>query len=273
MTTTHWSRMARLWHLVRPPLRPSPLDGAEYQRAILDLATANERITCALVLGTTPELFALDWPKNASVIAIDGSREMIDHVWPGSRHMAVRGAWTDLPIGSETVDMAVCDGGFGMMSFPHHQARFLGEVGRVLRVGGLFVMRLFAPQGRADTVDGVFARLAANKIPNLDSLKLELWGALHGTPEEGVMPRRVAEAILARHGMLEALAVQRGWPRDHVDTLAFHLRSEARYWLTDADEVVRMASRAGPPLDLVRRVAPDYPLGDCCPILTFRRTG
>jgi hypothetical protein len=57
----HWPGIARSWHLVGPPLRPSPEEIELFERSIMRWAQGAQEIQ-ALILGVTPELFLLRWP-------------------------------------------------------------------------------------------------------------------------------------------------------------------------------------------------------------------
>jgi SAM-dependent methyltransferase len=272
MSETHWSRMARLWQLVGPPLRPAPEDLAAFQDAVDLWPETHGRTPRALILGVTPELYALRWPPGTSLCALDASQPMIDTVWPGSPTAALRGSWTAMPLATGSCDIVVCDGGLGMLSYPHGQAELLRELHRILVPGGIFVVRLFAPKGRTGTVEEVFANLDAGNIASLDALKMLLWGALHGDAHEGVRPREVVARILAAVGSFDRLAEDHGWPLEHVRSLELHRESTAVYHLTDAGEVVRMAMYDPGGFETVGVVEPGHALGACCPIVTLRRS-
>ncbi|MCE9642187.1 MAG: class I SAM-dependent methyltransferase [Betaproteobacteria bacterium] len=273
MTSQHWSRMARLWQLVGPPLRPAAQDRAAYHGALGQWRREHARPPRALILGVTPELHALDWPAGTSLLALDASPQMIEAVWPGPAGTALRGSWTAMPLAAASRDIVLCDGGFGMLSYPHGQAALLRELRRVLAPGGIFAARLFAPKGRTGNADEVFARLAAGDIASLDALKLQLWGALHGSPEQGVQPQCVVAHILAAVGGFDRLAADHGWSLEHTRSLELHRASQATYFLTDAAEMVRMAGGAQGGFECLDIVEPDYELGACCPIVTLRCGG
>ncbi|MDP1735079.1 MAG: methyltransferase domain-containing protein [Sulfuritalea sp.] len=265
--------MARLWRLVGPPLRPAPADIAVFQKTIDQWCAPHDRAPRALILGVTPELHGLRWPTGTALLALDGSRQMIDAVWPGRPAAALLGSWTAMPLAAGSCDIVACDGGFGMLSYPDGQMELLRELHRVLAPDGIFVVRLFAPKGRTGTTEEVFADLRAGNVTSLDALKLRLWGALHGDAREGVRPREVVERILAAAGDFTRLAEDHGWPLEHVRSLELHRASTAVYHLTEAREVVRMATDDPGGFEHVDTVEPRYALGACCPIVTLRRSG
>ncbi len=272
MSGNHWSRMAQLWRLVGPPLRPAPEDLAAFEDAILGWLNAHSRAPRALILGVTPELYSLRWPAGTTLRALDGSRQMIKAVWPGPPAAALLGSWTAMPLATGCRDIVVCDGGFGMLSYPQGQAELLRELHRVLAPGGIFAVRLFAPRGRTGSIEEVFADLGAGRVSSLDALKLRLWGALQGDAQQGVRPQQVVAHILAAVGNFDRLAEDHGWPLEHVRSLELHRESTASYHLTEAIEVVRMACSDAGGFESVSVVEPGYALGACCPIVTLRRT-
>jgi SAM-dependent methyltransferase len=272
MSGKHWSGMARLWRLVGPPLRPAPEDLGVYQDAIRRWLASHGGAPRALILGVTPELCGLSWPAGTSLRALDGSRQMIKSVWPGPPAAALLGSWTTMPLAAGSCDIVVCDGGFGMLPYPQGQAELLRELHRVLAPGGIFAVRLFAPRGRTGKVEEVFADLDRGAIASLDVLKLRLWGALHGDAHQGVRPQMVVARILAAGGGFDRLAEDCGWPLDHVRSLELHRASTAVYHLTEAAELVRMASCDPGGFESLGIVEPGYALGACCPIVTLMRT-
>ena len=114
----HWPGIARSWHLVGPPLRPSPEEIELFERSIMHWAqgvpgaqrSQEAQEIQALVLGVTPELFLLRWPEATVVRALDASSEMINVVWQGPEGSAVSGSWTAAPIAQASQHVIVCDG-------------------------------------------------------------------------------------------------------------------------------------------------------------------
>lgn len=272
MSAGHWERMAALWRLVGPPLRPAAADLAIFQDLADDLATSIRRPPRALVLGVTPELHGLRWPAGAQVRALDGSAQMIEAVWPGASDTATVGSWTAMPFEDGSFDLLLCDGGVGLLDHAAGQARLLAEARRVLAPGGLFAARLFAPQGRTGTMAEIFGDLDGGRIASLDALKLRLWGAMQRSAAEGVRPREVVARILEACGSWERLAQRQGWPVEHVRALELHRSNTACYHLIDAEEFVRMACGDEGGFAAAGTHRPDHAFGDCCPVVVLRRT-
>src|ERR1017187_9474538 len=124
----HWRAMARRWSQVGPPLRPSPEDIAFYAGAINRWVLANGAPR-ALILGVTPELYRLSWPSGTALQAVDRTRGMIESVWPGLRSAVLCADWTAIPLPARSQDLALCDAGLILVSFPHG----LSKIVRVLQ--------------------------------------------------------------------------------------------------------------------------------------------
>jgi SAM-dependent methyltransferase len=266
---SHWPRIARSWHLVGPPLRPAPEEIELFERGVLRRAADVQNIQ-ALILGVTPELFLLRWPEGAVVRALDASNEMIEALWPGPEGSAVLGSWTAAPIADGSQDVIVCDGGFGMLSYPEGQHALLSEVRRMLAPGGIFIVRLFAPAGLTGSLADIAADLSAGSIASLDALKLRLWGALQKDQATGVRPRDVVATIEDMAGGLDRLVSSQGWSADHVATLQVHRSSNAVYHLIDANGLIRMAHELTG-FELLGVESPDTSFGDCCPVVSLGR--
>ncbi len=265
----HWPKIATRWHLVGPPLRPSKEDIALFERSIGNLENPTEGIR-GLILGVTPELYQLRWPRGSTVRALDGSLEMIKAIWPGPADSALLGSWTAAPVAGSSQNVILCDGGFGVLSFPHEQRQLLTEVRRMLAPGGIFVVRLFAPAGRTGSIADISADLHAGLIESLDMLKLRLWGALQKTLVDGVKPREVVANIEEMSGGLDRLVVDHGWSAEHVATLELHRDSNSVYHLANAEELVRMTEEVSG-FEVVSIESADYSYSDCCPLVTLRR--
>lgn len=269
MSENYWDRIADLWRLFGPPIRPVSDDLVVYQE-IVDRATASIDLPPrVLLLGVTPELYRLRWPSNAEVFALDSSAPMIEAVWPGPADTAVTGSWTAMPFSDQSFTLLLCDAGVGLLDHPEGQKQLLAEAHRVLVLGGAFAVRLFAPQGRTGTVAETFEDLDRGRVATLDALKLRMWGALQQNPVEGVRPSEVARRILEERGPWQRLAQTHGWQPDYVRALELQLDSQASFHLVDANELNRMGLDAGLVPAGVHHPEHDY--GDSCPVVEFRR--
>src|SRR5882724_8200549 len=145
----HWHATAQRWNQIGPPLRPSPEDIAIYAAAINRWILANGAPR-ALILGVTPELYRLSWPSGTALQAVDRTSGMIEAVWPGPRSVVLCADWTAMPLPARSQDVALCDAGLILVSFPHGLSKIVRVLQQVLTPGGLFVTRLFLPLRRRE---------------------------------------------------------------------------------------------------------------------------
>ena len=225
------------------------------------------------MLGVTPELFHLRWPKGTDLLAVDRSREMVRAVWPGSADQVLLANWVPMPLAGRSRDLVLCDGGLMLLEYPHQQEALAAELRRVIRTGGYCILRLFAPPAHRESVEQVIGGLRRGEIPDLNVLKYRLWLALHHDPVAGIRPHRVWELIhQAADGDLEGLAKRLGWPVPHMLALEGHRNSSARYCLSGVEEVEKIFCGADAGFSLQSVGYPDYPLGDACPTVVLART-
>ncbi|HEX2880768.1 MAG TPA: class I SAM-dependent methyltransferase [Polyangiaceae bacterium] len=267
---SHWSAVAERWKLVGPPLRPSSVDAEEYARVVLDWA-AVQGSPRALILGVTPELYGLPWPTGTTLSAVDHTQAMIDALWPGPKGSALRAEWTDLPVPSGSVDIAVCDGGLHLLSHPNQQLAMVRSLERVLVVGGLFIVRLFVPPAQQESVDRVLRDLDSGAIPNLNVLKLRLGMALQQSATEGVELHHVWSVLQSQFPDFEALARRLGWELAHLQAIDTYRNCQSRYHFVSLEEVQQMFCGEDPAFELVSVHAGSYALGERCPLVVLRR--
>jgi SAM-dependent methyltransferase len=251
-------------------LRPVAADLQLFNEAIAGWQRNRSGVPDALILGVTPELYGeLQWPPGSRIAALDGSRDMIEAVWPGPRESAHLGSWTSIPFPQRSLDIILCDGGFGLLPI-EDQRRLLEEIARVLKPGGIFVVRLFAPMGRTGSLDDIATDLMNRRIASLDQLKLRLWGAMQESAATGVRPRDVVAWIHTMSDNGRFLVEQLGWNPEHVARLQVHSESTAVYHLTDESGLSAMVA-ATPGLALLSVAHPDFPYGNACPVVTVQR--
>jgi SAM-dependent methyltransferase len=267
---SHWNQIAQSWHLVGFPLRPSHEDIICFERAVKAGAGTLDSPMRALILGVTPELSALKWPAGTTLSTLDGSLEMIKAFWNGPSENAIVGSWIATSLDDSSLDMIVCDGGIGLLSYPQGQLALFSEIRRILAPNGIFTARLFTPGCHSETIDHIASDLDAGAITSLDVLKFRLWGALQADAMNGVRPRDVVKNIELVAGSLQRLVDHFGWSTEHVATLEFHRNSQAVYCLSSVDEVLLLVdSLTG--LEVVSVENPQHAFGDRCPIISMQR--
>jgi SAM-dependent methyltransferase len=265
--SAHWSRIARRWDQVGPPLRPSPEDCDAYLREIA--AVPEGHAIRALVLGVTPELWRLPWPPGTDVISVDRSHDMIAALWPGPR--AVRADWMSLPLLPASRDIALCDGGLHLLSYPEGQARMLRELARVLEPNGILTLRLFAPPPEGESAEVVIERLLNGGVHDINALKIRLTMALHEDPRSGVELAGVWNVLHAAAPNLDALADKLGWRSEHIHTIDTYRDCTDRYSFVRIGELADLLGKREISFTIDALHTPSYPLGDRFPIVRLRR--
>jgi SAM-dependent methyltransferase len=254
----HWPLHARAWSLVGPPLRPCAEDIRIVRHVIAPLDAPD-----ALVLGVTPELIAA---MPGSVLAVDRERSMIDALFePAPNRTALVGDWLALPVPDASIDVALGDGCCTLFAFPSDYRTFAGELLRVVRPGGLVVLRLFALPEKPETLDEVRASLA--DIGSFDALKWRIAMAIQ-SPERAVPVSAIRDAFDAIVPDRAVLAVEKGWRREVIDHIDIYRGSPAVYSFPTLDEFRAVMA----PLEMVSCITPSYELGDRCPTLVLRHS-
>jgi SAM-dependent methyltransferase len=266
----HWSDIARQWEQIGPPLRPCIQDIAYYSDAV-DLWVRGNGVPRAVILGVTPELYRLPWPKGTDVLAVDHTREMIDTVWPGPREAAICADWTNLPLDSATRDIVLCDGGLHLLAYPQSQQKLVRNLHRIVKPNGLCVLRLFILPSQRESTDAVLQDLLAARISNLNILKLRLGMAMQEDIKQGVQLADVWDEIHRAAPDLGRLAMHVGWPLEHLQAINTYRDCLKRYHFFGLTEVRRLfcENPGGFAVETVH--VPTYELGERCPIVVFRR--
>jgi len=264
-----WPQVARLWAQVVPPLRPSQEDIDIYQD-ILRKWTDSRHAPRALLLGVTPEIYGLAWPRDTDLIAVDRSQAMIDSVWPGSRRAAKCGDWLEMKLPKASRNLVFCDGGMNLLAYPDEHRRLVAALTDILSPAAQCILRLFAPPQRYEAPEIVFEELVAGGIPNLSVLKLRLWAALQRNAVEGVALADVWRTVKDAVGDLEKFADKIGWPVEQLLAINAYRDTCARYHLITIDETVALFCANGA-FRLGDVQIPGYEYGDRCPIVVLER--
>jgi len=266
----HWNQHARQWRWIASPLRPAPKDIAFAERAVKGWHGKN-RVPAvnASLLGVTPEIALMQWPTGTRLNAVDRSQPMIDGVWPGDT--ATRNArcaeWSDLPLPPASQHIVIGDGCFVLLAYPDAYRAVVGEVRRVLRDDGLFIMRFFTRPVKPEPAAKVFDDLHGGRIGNFHVFKWRLAMALHGELEQGVRLAVVWDAWHAAVPEPESLAARLGWPREAVHTIDNYRGVATRYTFPTLTEARSAFASA---FIEIENFFPRYELGERCPTLVFR---
>jgi hypothetical protein len=265
-----WPEMARQWQQVGPPLRPAPQDVAFCEDAVREWA-ANGGAPRVLLLGVTPELYRLPWPKGTDFLAVDRTQAMIDLVWPGPKEAAKCTDWLALALPDGSRDVVLCDGGLHLLAYPREQRQLARLLGGILSDQGLCILRLFVPPPQRESPDAVLEDLLAGRVPNLNVLKLRLWMSMLDGAEKGVELGAVWNAIHEAAPDPAELASRIGWPLEHMRVINAYRGSAVRYHFVTVDKALDMFCNSPGGFEVHSVRVPSYELGGQCPTVVLRR--
>jgi len=266
---SHWHSVAERWSQVGPPLRPSAGDMAAYRRAAGEWLSpgAAPRV---LLLGVTPEIYAMPWPAATDFAAVDRSEAMIAAIWPGPPGRVTRSDWRELPHPAASRDLVICDGGWHLLPWECGQRALARELARVLAPGGLAILRLFIPPAEAEATSAVLESLRAGRIASASELKLRLALSFQPAPGRGVALAAVWQALQQAAPDVGALSRQSGIPLEQLAAIDSYRDSSDEYFFVSLDQVEQVMCGD----DAFRRhevIVPRVPLGERCPIVVFQR--
>jgi SAM-dependent methyltransferase len=270
---SHWNSHARQWQWIASPLRPAPEDIQEYLRLIGNWAPAKNNVALrALLLGVTPEIAMMNWPVDTELLACDHSAAMIRNIWPGANPgvaaTALCADWCSVPLPDRSRDIVIGDGCLNVLSSPDGVRLFMGSVSRIIRPGGLFLLRIFCRPLVPETISEVVVALHGGEIANPHILKWRLAMSLHGDIEQGVKLADIWDAWYRNIPAPETLARMTGWPREAIATIDAYRGVDTRYIFPTLGEALKAF---GPDFEVVETVLPSYELGERCPIVALCR--
>ncbi len=270
---SHWRHHAAQWQRIGSPLRPVAEDAELYWRAISASLPASVLASGrALLLGVTPELASLPWPRESSLIACDASLDMVHGIWPlgrfpGSFSAALNANWLALPLASGACQVAVGDGSLSVFDKAADYRRLARELHRVLQPGGSLVLRLFCQPPVAESPEEVLADLRRRRVGSFHAFKWRLVMAIHAADEDACLAD-IWQRWEAEFPLPETVAALSGWPRDAIDTLGAYRNAPARYSFFRMDAVCDLLA---PQFEFVGADCAGHELGERCPIASFRR--
>ena len=268
----YWENVSRHWDDLRPPRRPAPQDIALFERLVAEGFTrAHPARPRALLLGVTPEIATMHWPAGTQLLALDGSAAMIRHVWPRRAlpdAAAVRGSWSAMPIRDAACDIVVGDSSVAHQPYPDTFFAVVGEVGRVLKDGGILATRAFTRPEEREPVEAIFDDLRNGRIGTLDFCRWRLAAALHGDRATGTRMGDIWDVWEANVPDPRGLMRSLGWPEEAARAMENLRGGEAVLIFPTLSEL-----RDGlvQDFDEMECEFPDYEDGDRYPILMLRR--
>ena len=267
-----WGKVARQWHRVGQPLRPSADDIQALQQFVGLSNAVQPRV---LLFGVTPEIAAMKWPDGTRLLAIDRSIDMIDYAWAGPEHSRTSGLadaqvacgdWRNLPLEDRSRDIIVGDGCLAVFNYPESFNATLECLHRTLSAGGLFSHRFFLRPEHSENTDSVFDELRAGRIGNFHIFKWRLAMSLHGAIEQGVRLGDIWDCWHAAMPDPAALAERLKWSLDIITTIDAYRDIDTRFTFFTLAEAQQAAA---PYFSEIRRHVPTYELGERCQTLLF----
>ncbi|HVN07293.1 MAG TPA: class I SAM-dependent methyltransferase [Bryobacteraceae bacterium] len=141
--------------------KPSPADLAFIESIVAACAARRTaRPLRALLLGVTPEIAGMRWPRGAMLRAADRRLSSIHTRWPGDvprRRAALCADWRALPLRRSSCDVVIGDHCFVCADRPDDFRGLAAEAHRVLRPDGLFVARSCLPPRTQKEIETLMA--------------------------------------------------------------------------------------------------------------------
>jgi SAM-dependent methyltransferase len=264
-----FSTFARQWRVIDVPLRPHEDDVAVYASVVDAWQRAHrERRARGLLLGVTAEIATMNWPRGASLVAVDHSFPMVANVWPKPPHgTAVCADWRTMPLPDRSRDVALGDGCLTLLSIPDARDAFARNLKRVLVDDGVLALRCFCRPEETETPRQVLDDLEGGRVRGFHAFKWRFVMAVHGSAENGVRLADVWDCWSAEVRDPDALAARCGWPLESVRSMQVYRDSETRYLFSTVEESRRSLA---PWFTLESQHVGDYELAERCPILVFR---
>jgi SAM-dependent methyltransferase len=198
---------------------------------------------------------------------------MIDVLWnaPSASEASyvICADWRAMPIGSRNIDLVLGDGCNAALSFPDGLRAVMGEVARVLRPGGLFLLRAFVRPEPGETVEDIARDLASGRIGSVHVLKWRLFAALCNDVQIGVRLGDVWDAWNSMRALATFRSTENGWTAAEISTIdVYRGDKETRFYFASLAELRALTFQY-----FVERqcIFGQYELGDRCPIMVLAK--
>ncbi|TXI73459.1 MAG: hypothetical protein E6Q49_04540 [Limnohabitans sp.] len=268
-----WVRHSQQWSRVGPPLKPSAEDADITLRALTPDMAIQTGPCRVVVLGVTPELVGLPWPRHVQLFAFDHSARMIADVWspnPSVPSFVQEADWRSLPLDSSSVHAAVGDGSLNALPGFDVYGLVLRELHRVMAPDALLVLRCFIRPEQAEDLPAIQEAVEAGAVGSFHALKWRLAMSLAAATDGCV-------AVADIHAAFESLFPDRsklsnitGWAQAQIDTIDAYRAAPTRYTFPTLQG---MRAYCAPWFDVQAVQYAHYELAERCPTLTFRRQG
>ncbi len=254
-----WRNFPGVYNRLAPPLRPAPSDVERMRAAI---APQDDQI---LLLGVTPGIATL----GQNLIAVEGSRAMIDRLWPGDQpdRRALVGDWTALPFEAGRFGSVIGDG--ALNSVANGLDSLVDEIARVLRAGGIAAQRIFASPDDREPLETVRSDALDGRIGNVHALKWRIAMAIADAPDFLVAVADILDAFNAMFPDRSELALATGWDRSAIDTLDAYVGAWHSLCFPTRKALQGMGASRFATCRFVE--SEGYPLAERCPLIVWTR--
>lgn len=265
---TYWSSLALAYAGLGPPLKPTRADIA-YMESVVAAAGARHpgRQLRALMLGVTPPVAEMKWPRGAIIRAVDSSLPMIQNVWPGNlprRRSAVCADWRALPLRKSCLDIVIGDGSLACIPYPHGLRSVVAEARRVLRDDGLLVVRAYVQPAQRERPEDVVADLVRGDIPSFNWFKFRIFMALQESTELGIGLDATYRFWESQQIDQAALIAKTGWDPGAVRMIDLYRGKDTVHAFPTIAELRSVLSEF---FDETAMSAPPQTVKECCPII------
>lgn len=264
-----WDNQAKRWANIGPPLRPSQIDIQASSSWIKDLILGEKPFN-VLLLGATPEIAHIHWPKNTHFIAVDNNFLMLKSILPSQtptvKPLGLVGDWLNLPLKDGTIDLVIGDGCFTCVAEKSYE-KMIQEIRRVMSPTGCLIMRFFIRPQVKESIECIQNDFLLGKIDNFHILKWRIAMALHGTLSQGVSLSNIWDSwntLFKKNN--QSLFKQLQWPQAVTQTIDNYKDSPVFYTFPTLQEVRMALHTYFKEQDIF---LPKYSLGERCPTLKF----
>ncbi len=265
-----WSGLARRYALLGPPLRPSREHVCLMEDTVSrHAAECRGRDLRALLLGVTPDVVRMNWPRGTSLVAVDSSWDMVRELWPGDvpgLRRVVCGDWLSLPLPNGSCDVVLGDGSVLCLSWPDGLGALGAELRPRLSEGAIVVLRCYIQPAAQERPDQVFDDVFRGAIPTFDLMRLRLAMAMQPNARTGVAVADVYE-LWRRRTDGRSMPRIPGWEPRILEAIEYYNGADTVYTFPTLAEFRAVM------LDLYDEVSVTYlsgPGGELCPMLVLK---
>ena len=263
-----WQQHSSQWALVGAPLRPSPIDAALLRGAVL-AHHHNVQALEVCVLGVTPEVVGLDWPRGSTIRAFDHSAAMVEKVWrphPTLASEVCLADWSELPVANGSVDVFAGDNSLGALPTFSKIEDVLRELHRALKPTGLLCLRCFIAPEVPETLEAIQEDVSRGRVGSFHALKWRLAMALCSEADHNVVVHRIVECFDSLFPDRQLLSRLHGWPVAVINTIDAYRNNDVLYTFFTLKALERVAA---PWFNIQAMEYADYELAERCPTVTL----